>query len=91
MCTHSRINLNDYFNLQQNVCIVTMTIYNIYIHVLLLLLARYLLFNFPLLSAIVGVSSNFIFLSVIFMLSYLRMLLTVFWGPLRVRMDTYEI
>ncbi|XP_034399606.1 seipin-like isoform X2 [Cyclopterus lumpus] len=42
---------------------------------------RYLLFNFPLLSAMVGVSSNFIFLSVIFVLFYMRLLLRVDWGP----------
>ncbi|XP_074530658.1 seipin-like [Halichoeres trimaculatus] len=35
---------------------------------------RYLLFNFPLISALVGVTSNFGFLSVLFVLSYLRML-----------------
>ncbi|CAB1451070.1 unnamed protein product [Pleuronectes platessa] len=36
---------------------------------------RYLLFYFPVTSALVGVSSNFIFLSVLFILSYLRLLL----------------
>ncbi|XP_034038133.1 seipin-like isoform X2 [Thalassophryne amazonica] len=36
---------------------------------------RYLLFNFPVLSAVVGVSSNFIFLSAIFIFSYTRLLL----------------
>lgn len=50
--------------------------------------ARYLLFNFPLLSALVGVSSNFVFLSVVFILSYLRLLLTVYWAPVQVRGDT---
>lgn len=52
------------------------------------LFARYLLFNFPLLSALVGVSSNFVFLSVVFILSYLRLLLTVYWAPVQVRGDT---
>eukprot|EP00066_Takifugu_rubripes_P019549 XP_011608815.1 PREDICTED: seipin isoform X2 [Takifugu rubripes] len=42
---------------------------------------RYLLFNFPLLSAFVGVSTNFIFLSVIFILSYLRQLFTRSLAP----------
>ncbi|XP_070818990.1 seipin-like [Chaetodon trifascialis] len=42
---------------------------------------RYLLFNFPLLSALVGVSSNFIFLSLLFVLSSMRLLLRVEWGP----------
>ncbi|KAJ0002895.1 hypothetical protein NQD34_008044, partial [Periophthalmus magnuspinnatus] len=36
---------------------------------------RYLLFNFPLISAVVGVSSNFIFLSALFVLSYMRQIL----------------
>ncbi|XP_060904269.1 seipin-like [Labrus mixtus] len=38
---------------------------------------RYLLFNFPLTSALVGVFSNFSFLSFLFILSYLRLLLKV--------------
>lgn len=42
---------------------------------------RYLLFNFPLLSAFVGVATNFIFLSVIFILSYLRQMFTVSLTP----------
>lgn len=37
---------------------------------------RYLLFHFPILSALVGVSTNFIFLSLIFLLSYARLLFT---------------
>ncbi|RVE67355.1 hypothetical protein OJAV_G00102200 [Oryzias javanicus] len=37
---------------------------------------RYLLFHFPVLSALVGVSTNFIFLSLIFLLSYARLLFT---------------
>ncbi|XP_046903907.1 seipin-like isoform X2 [Hypomesus transpacificus] len=39
---------------------------------------RYLLFNFPLVSAFVGVASNFAFLSIILLSGYLRM----FWGQL---------
>ncbi|KAM4555801.1 seipin-like isoform 1-T2 [Odontesthes bonariensis] len=42
---------------------------------------RYLLFNFPVLSALVGVSSNFIFLSFLFILSYTRQLLRVEQKP----------
>ncbi|XP_039976078.1 seipin-like [Xiphias gladius] len=38
---------------------------------------RYLLFYYPVLSALVGVFSNFIFLSVLFVLSYIRLLLMV--------------
>ncbi|XP_068182133.1 seipin-like isoform X2 [Antennarius striatus] len=37
---------------------------------------RYFLFHFPLLSAVVGVFSNFIFLSLLLGLSYVRLLLT---------------
>ncbi|KAI3351669.1 hypothetical protein L3Q82_020503 [Scortum barcoo] len=48
---------------------------------------RYLLFNFPLLSALVGVSSNFIFLSILFVLSYVRLLLKEEWAPLQLRTD----
>ncbi|XP_008302534.1 seipin isoform X2 [Stegastes partitus] len=40
---------------------------------------RYLLFYFPVLSALVGVSSNFVFLSILFILSYVRVLMNV--GP----------
>ncbi|XP_049600629.1 seipin [Syngnathus scovelli] len=36
---------------------------------------RYLLFNFPVLSAVVGMFSNFIFLSVFLVFSYMRLLL----------------
>ncbi|XP_077433814.1 seipin-like [Vanacampus margaritifer] len=36
---------------------------------------RYLLFNFPILSAVMGMSSNFIFLSVLLVFSYMRLLL----------------
>ncbi|TMS17354.1 Seipin [Larimichthys crocea] len=48
---------------------------------------RYLIFNFPLLSALVGISSNFIFLSFLFVLSYMRLLLKVEWGPEQHRAD----
>ncbi|XP_037318563.2 seipin-like [Pungitius pungitius] len=48
---------------------------------------RYLLFNFPLLSTVVGVSTNFIFLSVVFVLCYVRLVLSVDWGPQQVASD----
>ncbi|XP_044061077.1 seipin-like isoform X2 [Siniperca chuatsi] len=48
---------------------------------------RYLMFNFPILSALVGVSSNFIFLSLLFVLSYMRLLLGMEWGPEQLRAD----
>lgn len=48
---------------------------------------RYFLFYYPVLSALVGVSSNFIFLSVLFILSYLRLLLKVEWRPEQLRTD----
>ncbi|XP_041800342.1 seipin-like isoform X2 [Chelmon rostratus] len=47
---------------------------------------RYLLFNFPLLSALVGVSSNFVFLSLLLVLSYMR-LLRFEWGLEQFRTD----
>ncbi|KAK2849014.1 hypothetical protein Q5P01_008848 [Channa striata] len=50
---------------------------------------RYLLFYFPVVSALVGVSSNFIFLSFLFILSYMRLLQRVEWRPEEVR--TYEL
>ncbi|XP_019963357.2 seipin-like isoform X1 [Paralichthys olivaceus] len=40
---------------------------------------RYLLFYFPVISALVGVSSNFIFLSILFVFSYVRLLMRVEW------------
>uniref|UniRef100_A0A4W6F0M0 Seipin n=1 Tax=Lates calcarifer TaxID=8187 RepID=A0A4W6F0M0_LATCA len=46
---------------------------------------RYLLFYFPVISALVGVSSNFIFLSVLFVFSYMRLLLRIEWKPEQVR------
>ncbi|KAM7417523.1 hypothetical protein PAMA_017251 [Pampus argenteus] len=48
---------------------------------------RYLLFYHPFLSALVGVSSNFTFLSVLFILSYVRLLLRVEWRPEQFRTD----
>ncbi|XP_078117510.1 seipin-like isoform X2 [Sander vitreus] len=48
---------------------------------------RHLLFNFPLLSALVGVSSNFIFLSLLFVLSYVRLLFRVNLGAEQLRTD----
>ncbi|CAJ1058731.1 seipin-like isoform X2 [Xyrichtys novacula] len=49
---------------------------------------RYILFNFPLISALVGVSSNFSFLSLLFILSYLRLLFRVGQGPAQIRRAT---
>uniref|UniRef100_A0A672FLE6 Seipin n=1 Tax=Salarias fasciatus TaxID=181472 RepID=A0A672FLE6_SALFA len=46
---------------------------------------RYLLFYFPLLSALVGVASNFIFLSLLFIFSYTRLAMQVDWNPGEVR------
>uniref|UniRef100_A0A8C5E2R1 Seipin n=1 Tax=Gouania willdenowi TaxID=441366 RepID=A0A8C5E2R1_GOUWI len=46
---------------------------------------RYLLFYFPVTSTLVGVSSNFIFLSILFLLSYTRLLLGVDQNPQPVR------
>ncbi len=51
---------------------------------------RYLLFNFPPLSALVGVSSNFIFLSLLFVLSYVRLLLKEEWSPEQVRLELLQ-
>ncbi|KAM4721846.1 seipin isoform 2-T2 [Rhinophrynus dorsalis] len=42
---------------------------------------RYLLYNFPITSAVIGISSNFIFLSVLVLLSYLQ------WGSGRIRVQ----
>lgn len=47
---------------------------------------RYLLFNFPLMSAFVGVASNFAFLSVLLLFSYLQMFWRQFWSPLQTGM-----
>nr|XP_057920688.1 seipin-like isoform X2 [Doryrhamphus excisus] len=46
---------------------------------------RYLLFHFPVLSALVGVSTNFLFLSVILVMSYMRLLLGLEWRPEQVQ------
>ncbi|XP_018515836.1 seipin isoform X1 [Lates calcarifer] len=51
---------------------------------------RYLLFYFPVISALVGVSSNFIFLSVLFVFSYMRLLLRIEWKPEQIRADGLE-
>uniref|UniRef100_A0A1A8HTF9 Seipin n=1 Tax=Nothobranchius kuhntae TaxID=321403 RepID=A0A1A8HTF9_NOTKU len=50
---------------------------------------RYLLFYFPVLSAIVGVLSNFIFLSFLFILSYTRQLFKVEQTPEQVMPDDH--
>lgn len=42
---------------------------------------RYLLFNFPVISAVVGVSSNFMFLSLLFVFSYFRQILKLTQKP----------
>ncbi|XP_060931893.1 seipin-like [Limanda limanda] len=46
---------------------------------------RYLLYNFPLTSAVVGVASNFAFLSVIVLFSYLQFIWGGLWPPDQVR------
>ncbi|XP_051810875.1 seipin-like [Acanthochromis polyacanthus] len=48
---------------------------------------RYLLFYFPVLSALIGVSSNFVFLSILFILSYMRVLLRADVKPRERRTD----
>ncbi|XP_061756177.1 seipin-like isoform X1 [Nerophis ophidion] len=48
---------------------------------------RYLLFNYPVLSALVGVSSNFVFLGVLLVFSYVRLLLGVEWRPEQVQVN----
>lgn len=45
---------------------------------------RYLLFNFPVLSAVVGVSTNFIFLSILSVFSYIQLMLAVLQKPVQV-------
>ncbi|KAF7667596.1 hypothetical protein LDENG_00053540 [Lucifuga dentata] len=42
---------------------------------------RYLIFNFPISSALMGILSNFIFLSVVFVFSYISILFKVAWSP----------
>ncbi|XP_028839159.1 seipin isoform X2 [Denticeps clupeoides] len=46
---------------------------------------RYLLYNFPLTSAVIGVASNFVFLSVIVLFSYLQFIWGGLWPPEQVR------
>ncbi|CAL8262884.1 unnamed protein product [Merluccius merluccius] len=46
---------------------------------------RYVLYNFPLTSAFVGVASNFAFLSALVLLSYLRFIWGGIWPPEQVR------
>ncbi|KAL4623007.1 seipin-like [Arapaima gigas] len=46
---------------------------------------RYLLFNFPLSSAVLGVASNFAFLSVLVLFSYLQFIWGGVWPPEQIR------
>ncbi|KAL4659994.1 seipin-like [Arapaima gigas] len=46
---------------------------------------RYLLYNFPLMSAVLGVTTNFIFLSTIVLMSYLKIVWGGVWPPEQVR------
>ncbi|XP_013984583.1 seipin isoform X3 [Salmo salar] len=46
---------------------------------------RYLLYNFPLTSAVIGVASNFAFLSVIVLFGYLQFIWGGLWPPEQVR------
>ncbi|KAI4874385.1 hypothetical protein NFI96_013697 [Prochilodus magdalenae] len=48
---------------------------------------RYLLYNFPLTSAVIGVASNFTFLSVIVLFSYLHFIWGGLWPPEQVRVQ----
>ncbi|XP_066501793.1 seipin [Hoplias malabaricus] len=48
---------------------------------------RYLLYNFPITSAVIGVASNFTFLSVIVLFSYLQFLWGGLWPPEQVRVQ----
>ncbi|XP_017573852.1 seipin isoform X2 [Pygocentrus nattereri] len=48
---------------------------------------RYLLYNFPLTSAVIGVASNFTFLSVIVLFSYLQYIWGGLWPPEQVRVQ----
>ncbi|XP_072518531.1 seipin isoform X2 [Salminus brasiliensis] len=53
---------------------------------------RYLLYNFPLTSAVIGVASNFTFLSVIVLFSYLQFMWGGLWPPEQVMMgDTTRL
>ncbi|XP_023823420.1 seipin-like [Salvelinus sp. IW2-2015] len=46
---------------------------------------RYLLYNFPVMSAVIGVASNFAFLSVIVLFGYLQFIWGGLWPPEQVR------
>lgn len=46
---------------------------------------RYVLYNFPLISAVIGVATNFAFLSVIMLFSYLQFIWGGIWPPDQVR------
>ncbi|XP_072291467.1 seipin-like [Eucyclogobius newberryi] len=46
---------------------------------------RYVLYNFPLTSAVIGVATNFAFLSIIVLLSYLQFLWGGIWPPEQVK------
>lgn len=46
---------------------------------------RYVLYNFPLTSAMIGMATNFVFLSVIVLFSYLHFIWGGFWPPDQVR------
>ncbi|KAF3689039.1 Seipin Bernardinelli-Seip congenital lipodystrophy type 2 protein [Channa argus] len=46
---------------------------------------RYVLYNFPLISAVIGVATNFAFLSVIVLFSYLQFIWGGLWPPDQVR------
>ncbi|XP_076835464.1 seipin isoform X2 [Brachyhypopomus gauderio] len=48
---------------------------------------RYLLYNFPLTSAVIGVASNFTFLGVIVLFSYLQFMWGGLWPPEQVRVQ----
>ncbi|XP_060746851.1 seipin isoform X3 [Tachysurus vachellii] len=48
---------------------------------------KYLLYNFPLTSAVIGVGSNFTFLSVILLFSYLQFIWGGLWPPEQVRVQ----
>ena len=54
---------------------------------------RYLLYNFPLTAAVVGVGSNFLFLSVAVLFGYLQIIWGGLWPPeqVRVRVSSAKI
>lgn len=51
---------------------------------------RYLLYHYPVMSALVGVSSNLVFLSVLLFFSYMRLLLGETWTRRPVRIEKIE-